>query len=286
MAQPRQKGTAYLVKDAYWHSIPDTVRKAVEVGFQRAYSFEKSSNYMKLVGVNQTSIPKQINFVDSVVQIYGSSTAAAKALKDTVIRELALAQFPIVTPDYFSATFGTGRAFCYKRVLDPVRYPDLFKGSYADKPAQLICVVKAVVSLNAALGWWRYFTKEDRKQPHKKITTSLTEHVQRGANLTWLRKAPADWQKWFGVSLGRILAHEVWHTIWSQEPSVDKKNQGACGVPHPYNFDLEANAGGSHWHKKDMSYGFGGYGKEWIHKTLEELESLQAKRPTIQINRQ
>ena len=104
MAQPRQKGTAYLVKDAYWHSIPDTVRKAVEVGFQRAYSFEKSSNYMKLVGVNQTSIPKQINFVDSVVQIYGSSTAAAKALKDTVIRELALAQFPIVTPDYFSAT--------------------------------------------------------------------------------------------------------------------------------------------------------------------------------------
>jgi hypothetical protein len=133
----------------------------------------------------------------------------------TVSSQLSQIQdFHVPLPSYLSDTFGLGRSFTLKEVL---------KGPHGGAVVP-ICVTESAVSLLSALGWWQWKTREIRKQPGKHFTGRLQEHVlsQRETTTRWLSEtASVEWQKWFGTCLGRMLAHEVWHQIWSSDSTIN-----------------------------------------------------------------
>ncbi len=272
-------GIAYLVQDNYWYGLSLPVRNATYWGFHQAFTQGKT-RFMTLKGVNAKQVPKQINFVDAVIQVYDDVKPATKGLLENVNKQLVQIQdYNISIPKYMNETIDIGRAFTLKEIL---------KDTKGNKVGA-ICITDAAVSLNGVIGWWSYLTREERKVRGEIIKGSLKEYIYKLGNYgaDWINHSPEEWQKWFGVSLGRILAHEVWHQLWSQDSSINtKKKKESYGADHiDGSFDLEGQQAGTHWHKKERHYGFGSSGWNWILGTLQKLSRVQDKLKTYPIDR-
>lgn len=146
-----------------------------------------------------------------------------------------------------------------------------------------VCITESVVVFNNALGSWRLCTQcdaEDGRRHHKLFGKPLY-HVN---NSTWIENAPPEWQERFGDALGRVLAHEVWHQLWSQGNSVGETRVGA---PHPNkSYDgIEEEACGDSWFKNSPTVGFRSAGRGWILDQIDQLDRAQGPEKTVSIKR-
>ncbi len=271
---------AYLVQDGYWSSLPSNVQKQVFAGFHSVYSFGGKSDYMKLQGVGVNNVPQEINLTDAVIQLHDDSGTAKSALVDRIVHQMVqIPDFHIPLPKYLSETLQVGRGFTYKIVLRSGKVGAIIP----------VCITEAVVSVNGALGWWHWKTREARRDKLEQVIGDLkTLSAKLGLNAAWLReKATPEWQKWFGLCLGRMVAHEVWHQIWSQDKTINTSGKDLYGIPHPEkSYYLEEDGGGTYWTDRDPTQGgFGAAGRDWICDTLPRLKSLQGNHKALSIRR-
>lgn len=256
--------TAYLVMDKYWYSVPETVRKATYWGFKKAFTVKKGRVWMRLAGVDHTRVPKQINFTDAVIRIYSDPKIGAASLLGNVNRQLAQVNSKLrrstprsdltsLNPPNFKK-LDIGASYTIKTRIVRLYWPSGILP---------ICVTEGAIELESALNCWMMFAGifKTHKVPNK-------------GRLAWLESQTAELQKWFGVSLGRIIAHECYHQIW----------YGRGGAPHYGSQMLEADEAGKHWFKKG-DHGFGPHGIQHITTHLPKLATIQKSVPTLPVKR-
>ena len=284
-------GKAYLIEseDGSWKTLPAEVKASAKASFNRAYTLDKKK-YVELVIINKA--PEQIGFDDAVVRLCKDSKTAEEKLIELHKLEVLNKGINLRLPNSYNNPLDIGRAFCLKR----------FRVEASDKKqiSSYICATESVVSLQGSLGLWRL--KYDLNATTKKIIPSNpNERYDVNANLQWLRSVPRDVKEWFGMALGRHIAHEVWHQIWSQEIQIrnmlpnsaksntDNPTSGAYwGVPHLCNenyIGIECESGGSRWWKKDNNVGFSANGENWIKKAIPALKIMWEKAKLLRIKR-
>ena len=273
----RTTGIAYLVKNKFWTTLPDVIRRSVFAGFQEAYYINRKS-YMKLISVDPQNIPTSIDFVDAVAQIYPSQNTATNGLINTVRSQiLQIKDYHINLPSSFlERAIDVGRTFTLKDPLGRAPY--------------VVCVTESAISYTEALGAWRNDTKSHRRSESHWNAAQVQAQERLVTDEKWINKAPKTWQEWFGICLGRIVAHEVWHQIFSMiiDPKRTTRKKPVYGTDHPYSrryYGLEDEGGGKYWHERDPRMLFSPIGVRWIKRSLPKLDRIQGNRPSFPLVR-
>lgn len=276
--QFRQTGMAYLIQDAYWNSLPHQTRINAVQEFNRVYSLPQKSKCMTLHGVREENIPVQLDFVDAVIQVFAESNMAILKLNTNISYQSTqvLQKLP-------GQTLGSITVSLPKKMDVGVTYTIKRMSMGVASAPSPVCITESVIAMNNLLGWWRYFTKGDRQNTRHKHKL-FGKPLYAINNLHWIQNAPQEWQKWLGMSLGRLLAHEVWHQLWSQGSSVNEKK---VGTPHPNkSYDgIEEEGGGHSWFKNDPTVKFGSAGRSWVLNQLVQLDKAQGPGRPIPIKR-
>jgi hypothetical protein len=195
--QAKATPIAYLVIDNYWNNVlPNSVTKAAQDEFNRAYKFNGAQR-MTIKPTDMRKVPGRINLFDAIIRVYKTSAEASRGFEGTVrdqLRQIRGFALSIPKSDFKVAI---GRTATIKRVLGAK--------PRKSRNVRLICVTESAVALERTLGAWRISSEKQWKKKIGGVTST-----------NWLRslKDP-DLLKWFGAALGRAMAHEVLHQLYS-----------------------------------------------------------------------
>lgn len=262
-------GTAWLVENALWRILPAQMQLGALEGFALAYTFQ-GGHHMALKRVAPERVPQRLDFTDGIVELHRTGDGAARALSRVVRKQLA--QVPGYREPFperpYAGAVDLGRAF----VLKDER-PGL-----AALGEEVLCIAECVVNFETVVGMWRLQTKKDRSKG-----VFLGPRLRRGmaqpTSTLWPHRIPRSWQRWLGVALGRVMAHEVWHLLYARAiEDAAYRAASPWGKRHLGRDGLEADGGGSHWTEEWPLAGFGEEGRAWVTKSLPKLDALQGTR--------
>lgn len=262
----RQTGFAYLVGAPFWMSVPSTIRTAAASEFRRCFAFGKRQ-LMELKAVNASQIPARLPFTDNIVRVGADSAVALQILQKVVSRQVArVPGLTLKTPPGWNDRMEHGRSYCFKAERSV---------SMWNSP---VCISESAISFRHCLAYWRRMTFTQRRK--KVLTMPITEAIGKSSTVTWTQSCQRDWQDWFGRFIGRVMAHETYHTIRAYDPKT-----GTAWAPHLGTGKLEASGGGASPYRSESTVGFSSEAQYRMLTQFKALSEMQKRCESYPIER-